>query len=495
MRRVGWLLAGILACALGGCDDGGAEAEGPRVDRGVVERTCEARAAELRAACPPGSDPLVSATATAECRGAARELADPDGTIRGICEASDGCLVVCNFQDPCTCGIDRITAEGVFCAECSAACGNQICEGGESPQSCPEDCGSICTAGEERCAGDDREICEVDGDWGRAECRRDQACALANGGVTVCQTRISPAGGSFVAPGGAAAEIEGAPLEIRFQEGAVCANCEPLRFVEGGARVLALEGAALWLVDPASGASEATPFTIRGAFAVTEHHVATSAREPIVVDRARNTTFTAEAFVHDAAPLEVGAVALTPDGSGLAVAMRLSDAPFVALWSTDRGEARHLVRLVDPGVVSNAEANALAFSANGALLVEARADALVVWNVAEGRYVHLIATDAGSVTDLHFSPTGAPQVLVAGTRAIELWDIEIPARIWRVEADSQGVAISPDGSTIASREDGVVLRHFEDGRLERRLDGRGRVHFSPDGRRLLVGRVIYRDSF
>lgn len=481
--------------ALIGCDADDPSLTGA-VDRGVVERTCMERAVELRAQCPPGSDPNVSVAATAQCQGAARELTDPDGAVRGICESSDGCLVVCNFLDPCACGIDRITAEGVFCAECSSGCGNAICEGGESPQTCPEDCGSICTAGEERCAGEHREICEVDGDWGRAECRGDQTCADAPvAGATFCQTRISPDGGTFVAPGGEAAEVAGVPLDIRFQGRGVCGNCEPLRFVDDGARVLALSGNEVVVVDLEGGGTERTPFTIRGDFAVTEHHVATSARRPIVVDRARNTTFTAEPFVDDTTMLETGAVALTADGGALAVAMAVEGAPLVALWDTARGEARHLVRFDDRAIVSSVAANALTFSANGALLVEARGGALVVWNVAEGRYVHLIGTNAGTITGLQFSPTGAPHVLVGGNLGIELWDIEAAERRWRVDADTAGFDISPDGSTIASREDGVALRSMADGRMARRLDARGRVHFAPDGHRLLIGTVIYEDTF
>lgn len=487
MKRIWWIIAVL------GCDDGNQQP--PLVEPGEVERTCAERADELRAQCPPGSDPVVGPAAMADCQGAGGELTDPDGAVRGICEAADSCVVLCNFRDPCACGIDRITDEGVFCAECTSGCGNAICEGGESPQTCPEDCGSICTAGAERCADTAREICEVDGDWGRAECRSDQACAvLGNSGLTYCQTRVSPDGGTWVDPGGGAQAIDGQPAEIRFQAGDICANCEPLRFVEDGARVLVLTDGALQLVDPETGMVEQTPFTLQGDFATTADHVATSARQPVVVDRARVTTFTADAFVDDTTAVSAGAVALTPDGSALAVAMAVQDTPLVALWDTQMGAARHLLRFVDDAVAVNERATALAFSANGALLVEGRRDGtLVVWNVEEGRYIHLIQGGVGALTALQFTPEG--DVLAAGMNGLERWRLEVPERQWRQDGSSSGFAISPDGAVIASRENGIVLRDAANGQMLRRLDGQGRVHFSPDGRRLLAGRVIYQDSF
>jgi WD40 repeat protein len=474
-----------------GCDDGD-QAATP-VGPGEVELTCAERADELAAQCPPGSDPVVGPAAMADCQGAGGELTDPDGAVRGICASADSCVVLCNFRDPCACGIDRITDEGVFCAECIAGCGNGLCEGGESPQTCPEDCGSICTPGAERCADSAREICEVDGDWGRAECRRDQACDVL-GSLTYCQTRVSPDGGTWVDPGGEAQAVEGEPSEVRFQAGDICADCEPLRFVDDGTRILALSNNTLQLIDPASGAVEETPFTVQGDFAVTEQHVATSARLPVVVDRARATTFTAAAFVDDTTRVVTGAVALTPDGGDLAVAMAVQDTPLVALWDTEEGAARHLLRFVDEAAASNDQATALAFSPNGALLVEGRNDGtLVVWNVEEGRYIHLIQSDVAAVTGLHFTPDG--DLLVAGQSGVERWQLEMPERMWRQAAASRGFALSPDGAVIASREDGIRLRDATTGQMLRRLDSQGRVHFSPDGRRLMAGRVIFQDSF
>ncbi|MCB9550108.1 MAG: hypothetical protein H6706_30230 [Myxococcales bacterium] len=489
-----WPALALLLVGCGGDDPGEAT---PAPDQGVVARTCAERAAVLAAQCPPGSRPEVFAAGTTACA-ASGEILNDDGAIEAICRSVDGCVLVCGFTDPCACGIDRVTDEGVFCASCeeAAACGNQVCEGGESPETCPEDCGDVCAPGTERCAGEVREVCRPDGDWETVACRDDQACGLTRG-RPFCQTRISPAGGTYLAPTGQPFAGDGDAAAIRFQVGRLpCAgDCEPLRFVEDGARVLARQGMRLALFDAATGAVEDAGFPVLGAFAVTEHHVGTSARQPIVVDRARRTTFTAQAIVDDTTGLATGGVALTEDGAELAVAMAVEGEPLVASWSTADGAARHLLRFVDPAVASNTQATALAFSPDGRLLAEGRVGGLVVlWNVAEGRYVHLLQTQVGEVTALAFPPTGEPVLLVGGA-GLELWELEAARRRWREPRSAPGsLAISADGLTLAVGGGAVSLRRMADGVEIRALDGTGRVHFSPDGHRLLAGAILYGDA-
>ncbi|MEZ4466259.1 MAG: hypothetical protein R3F43_17845 [bacterium] len=489
------LLAGLLALAGCGGDEG--SEDGPRPDQGVIARTCAEQATVLSAQCPLGSRPQVFEAGSAQCA-ASGEILNDDGAIAGICQSQGGCVLVCGFTDPCTCGLDRITAEGVFCASCdaAAACGNDVCEGGESPETCPEDCGDTCRPGEERCAGEAREICRPDGDWGSAACRSDQACGLA-GGRTFCQTRVSPADGTYLAPTGQPFEGDGDAAAIRFQAARLgcVGDCQTVRFVEGGARVLARQGFSLILIDPAGG-REDTGFTAMGAFAAAEDHVGTSARQPIVVDRTRRTTFTAQAIVDDTTRLEAGGVALTEDGGELAVAMAVEGTPLVASWGTGDGQARHLLRFVDMAVATNEQATALAFSPGGRLLAEGRTGGLVViWNVAEGRYVHLLQTDLHVVEALAFAPTGEPLLLVGG-EGLELWDVEAATRRWREPRNgSNSLAFSPDGLTLATGGNPTILRRAADGGEIRRLDGNGRVHFAPDGHRLLAGDFLYTDQF
>ena len=491
-----WVL-GVL-CVLWGCDSGGDETPQPTADQGVLARTCVDRAAELAAQCPPGSNPEVHAAGTA-CA-ASGEVLDPEGVVRGLCQATDGCVLFCNFQNPCQCGIDRITEEGVFCASCevAAACGNQVCEGGESPETCPEDCGDVCRPGAERCSGEVREFCQPNGDWDPAACRSDQSCALVEGDRTFCQTRLSPAGGTYVAPVGQPFAGDGDPLAVRFEAARLpcTGDCQPLRFVEGGARVLVRRGQGLALITPEDGTFEDTGFTVLGQFAVTEDHVATSARQPVVIDRARRTTFTADAIVDDTTGLTPGGVALTADGSELAVALAVEDTPLVATWGTGAGEARHLLRFVDPAVVTNEQATVLAFSPGGALLAEGRAGGLIVlWNVAEGRYVHLLQTDLGRITTLAFDPTGAPRLLAGGS-GLELWDVEAATRSWREPSNAVNfLAISPDGQALAASGERVWVRRMADGGEARVLEATGPVHFAPDGHRLLAGAVLFADRF
>lgn len=476
-----------------GCDsaaDGG-ETE-KTADAGPVQQTCVERTAELIAQCPPGSQPEVVAAGTAECAG---QVIDAAGAVAGICEADDGCILFCNFSNPCTCGLDRVTTEGVFCAPCATACGNGTCEGGEDPTSCPEDCGDVCAPGAQRCSGDVREVCQPNGDWDPAACRADQSCAEAPG-RTFCQTRLSPDGGTWVAPTGTPFAGDGDPTTIRFQAARLMCTgtCQALRFVEGGARLLIKNQQAFGLLDPATNTFEDAGFSVLGAFAVTENHIGTAARQPVVIDRSRRTTFTADAIVDDTTALTPGGVALSADGTELAVAMAVEGAPLVATWDTGEGEARHLLRFVDDDVAP-AQATALAFSPGGALLAEGRPGGLVVlWNVAEGRYIHLIQTDLSTITALTFPPTGEPTLLVAG-EALELWDLEAPARRWRAGNPANFIDISPDGLTIATSGEGIILRRLFDGGEIRTLDGAGPVHFAPDGRRLLAGDLIFADQF
>lgn len=486
----------MFLLAFSGC---GGESEGetrPPDDAGPTQASCLERTAELIVQCPPGSQPQVFAAGTAECV-ASGQLLDPGGAVEGICSTqSEGCVLFCNFSIPCTCGLDRVTDEGVFCAPCDAACGNGTCEGGEDPATCPEDCGDVCVPGTQRCSGSVREFCQPNGDWDPAACREDQACE-AGRDRTWCQARLSPSGGTFVAPSGTPFEGDGDPLAIRFQAARLACEggCQALRFVEGGARVLVREGQALALLDPATSVREDSGFTVQGAIAATDEHIATSARQPVVIDRTRRTTFTAEAIVDDTTALQTGGVALTDDGGELAVAMAVEGTPLVSLWETGQGSARHLLRFVD-AEVAPAQATALAFSPGGALLAEGRPGGLVViWNVAEGRYVHLLQTEVGEVTALAFPPTGEPHLLVGG-RGLELWDVEAASRVWRDGRTSANfLAISPDGRAFAASGDGVSLRRLDDGTEVRALDATGPLHFAPDGRRLLAGAVIFADAF
>lgn len=137
--------------------------------------TCEEAALALQ--CPPGSMPLVGAQARDLCA-AGVEVVGTEGEITGRCLSEQSCQVVCRFDDPCRCGVDRITEEGVFCTPCEGAlaCGDGICAGGEDPATCPEDCGPRCAAGQQRCNGVLREECSLQGRYERLACPAGEVC-------------------------------------------------------------------------------------------------------------------------------------------------------------------------------------------------------------------------------------------------------------------------------------------------------------------------------
>jgi hypothetical protein len=171
--------------ALTGCGAEGAEE--------AAEATESCVQSDLIAQCPPGSDPIFEASATSRCEGEASFSGGaggssesnlptapgslPSGRVEGVCEGEGDCQVFCRFQVPCDCGVERITGEGVFCKDCldTAACGNRVCEGTETPETCPEDCACICESGRQRCNGDALQICEACR-WTELACPENEAC-------------------------------------------------------------------------------------------------------------------------------------------------------------------------------------------------------------------------------------------------------------------------------------------------------------------------------
>ncbi len=152
-----------------------------------TEVATECVKSDLIAQCPPGSDPRLDAAAASKCEAAGdANLITQDGSITGSCVGEGTCSVLCQFLVPCECGVDMITDQGVFCADCAAqtACGNDECEAGESPDSCPIDCGAVCTPGNERCNGNARQICNLNGRFDTVDCPDDERCAVDPGDAT-----------------------------------------------------------------------------------------------------------------------------------------------------------------------------------------------------------------------------------------------------------------------------------------------------------------------
>ena len=165
-----------LSAALLACDDG--DAPGPGVG------DCAAVASQ----CPLGSNPVVGAQAETRCVSAVGGIvSDAMGAASAQCIGAGSCRVLCQFQSPCLCGIAMVGPEGVVCADCegAASCGDGVCSGGESPQSCAIDCGATCEPDERRCDGTDLQVCSLQSRWEVLRCPDGEICE-STAGVAEC---------------------------------------------------------------------------------------------------------------------------------------------------------------------------------------------------------------------------------------------------------------------------------------------------------------------
>lgn len=158
------LWCGILLLVLTvSCGTEGTEVADKCADSNLIEQ------------CPPGSNPVLGATADSSCGASGSvDLIYQDGSATGQCKSSGSCNVLCQFAAPCLCGVERITDEGVFCSECPS-CGDGLCELPEAEScagvddraclECPGECTgtSFCTANEVVCAGSVLRICNPAG--------------------------------------------------------------------------------------------------------------------------------------------------------------------------------------------------------------------------------------------------------------------------------------------------------------------------------------------
>ncbi len=178
-----------------------AACEGPGEEAAGVGEACAE--SDLISQCPPGSNPILGATAESMCSASASiDLTTESGSVSGRCFGQGTCRVVCQFSSPCLCGVDSVTQDGVFCTSCdgAAACGNGVCEGGETPADCPNDCAGDCTAGQERCQGLNRESCDGTGHWTLLACDAGQACQVGGDGLTSCVRNDIASGGQTGEP-------------------------------------------------------------------------------------------------------------------------------------------------------------------------------------------------------------------------------------------------------------------------------------------------------
>jgi formylglycine-generating enzyme required for sulfatase activity len=162
--------------------------------------------------CPAGSVPRLDATSAAQCDGTAEggysQIRGADGSVTGACAATGECAFACVFETPCRCGIETLSRDAIVCTgpcaacgdgectdgesvttcpqDCTVACGNGVCEAGENSENCALDCGGACVAGEQRCNGTDRQVCNPRGQFETIECPGENRCRETEGGATEC---------------------------------------------------------------------------------------------------------------------------------------------------------------------------------------------------------------------------------------------------------------------------------------------------------------------
>lgn len=169
------------------------------------------------AQCPPRSQGMLEANAASNCNSSGSISVDVDGVsmegsgsgaISQVCVGSGSCRVVCTLADTCEYGVESVhPTDGVVCRpeptcgnevcdggedptscpqDCETACGDNTCDGDENPDTCPEDCSEVvCTDGATRCSGNAIERCNQMGVWETTPCPDSQICNEENG-VTEC---------------------------------------------------------------------------------------------------------------------------------------------------------------------------------------------------------------------------------------------------------------------------------------------------------------------
>ena len=515
-----WLDLALVATTLGTFACGGSDADTAGDDPGTpgtngANTGISCAESDLIAQCPPGSSPDLSAQATSACEGQVDiPLVGEGGSVHAACKGQSECLVVCNFDIPCTCGLDRITREGVFCVDCAgaAACGNAKCEGGEDPATCPVDCAMVCSAGQQRCNGRNREDCNGQGSWETVECRDDQACEL-QGGVA-CQPFLSPSGGTWPGTGWETLHLPADPADIYFAETEfACPGnsgaCTPVGWVDD-TTLLGTIGAGLALLPTDGRSAEMLSVSIpQAGLGLGLPWVVTSDRQPVLFNLDTRQSRTAEPVVDDVTPLLTGGVAVDATRGRAAVAFAANGQPFVALYTLADARIEAMLRYAAPGLTSAAAA--LAFSPDGQLLAELRPEGrTIVWNVAERKHTRLI--------DLEIDPQGfsnpgvavaftagvGPLLLATTSAWVEIWDLEENKRVRRSEGRAlEGFggrfSLSPDGriaASLAAGVGGVGLYLVPSLNFVRTLGadlqaGAGMGVFSADGRRLAVGKYVF----
>jgi WD40 repeat protein/mono/diheme cytochrome c family protein len=151
---------------------------------------------------------------------------------------------------------------------------------------------------------------------------------------------------------------------------------------------------------------------------------------------------------------------------------------------------------LDPLEGRTSQANAAAFSPDGARVLLASADKSIrLWDVDRGRELRRFVGHTASVWCVAFSSDGEHALSGGADQSVRLWDVETGRELRRLDGHTglvTAVAFSPDGrrALSAGYDHGVYLWDLATGQPLRSFTGRVRyinaLVFSPDGQRALI---------
>lgn len=180
----------VWALALAACSTDEGAKSGTRAAKACAQ-------SDLIAQCPPNTVPRLEVDASAVCTSAGSIDVSQDlegmaasGSISNACVGEGSCRLVCELVVPCSDGVERISpTDGIIC-RAPTACGDGVCDPGESFDTCPVDCGGEdCQPGQSRCQGEQLQSCTPRGVWGEAvNCPASEVCVLVEG-LGVCQAQ------------------------------------------------------------------------------------------------------------------------------------------------------------------------------------------------------------------------------------------------------------------------------------------------------------------
>lgn len=141
-------------------------------------------------------------------------------------------------------------------------------------------------------------------------------------------------------------------------------------------------------------------------------------------------------------------VDFSPDGS--LIATTEADTGTVNVWQTESGIQRHAL------TGNNSDVYALAFSADGSLLVAGTSEGFSMWEVETGEHTELALGETDfdftiTARDFSFSPSGRYLAIGTTDAAIFIWDLKFQTIAAKIPADSSEAIVdfSPDGSYLA----------------------------------------------